>query len=104
GSYGRSQRVRMRCSEADVLLTTTILGAKDVTKSAKRWRELSLLAWKRNTECDLVSFQFDRRNRLVARITHPSRFLDYEEFETYVETLAIESDRFEYLLTGRDRW
>ena len=104
GSYGRSQRVRMRCSEADVLLTTMILGAKDVTKSAKRWRELSLLAWKRNTECDLVSFQFDRRNRLVARITHPSRFLDYEEFETYVETLAIESDRFEYLLTGRDRW
>ena len=86
------------------MLTTTILGTKDVTKSAKRWRELSLLAWKRNTECDLVSFQFDRQNRLVAPITHPSRFLDYEEFETYVETLAIESDRFEYLLTGRDRW
>jgi ERCC4-related helicase len=104
GSHGRSQRLRMRCSEADVLLTTTILGAKDVTKSAKRWRELALLAWKRNTECDFVSFQFDRRNRLVGRITHPSRFLDYEEFETYVETLAIESDRFEYLLTGRDRW
>ncbi len=104
GSYGRTQRVRMRCSGDDVLLSTTILGGKDVTRSSKGWRELSLLAWKRNAECDFVSFQFDRRNRLVGRIAHPSRFLDYEEFETYVETLAIEPDRFEYLLTGRDRW
>ncbi len=104
GNFGRAQRVRMRCSGDDVLLSTTILGGKDVTRSSKGWRELSLLAWKRNAECDFVSFQFDRRNRLVGRIAHPSRFLDYEEFETYVETLAIEPDRFEYLLTGRDRW
>ncbi len=51
----------------------------------------------------LPRFKFDKRDRLVGRITHPTCFLDYEEFETYVETLAIESDRLEYLLTGRAR-
>lgn len=104
GRNGRFHKIRFWNDEGSISMTTIVLDARSVTENNKRWREIAMLAWKRNAECDLVSFQFDQRERLIGRITHPEAHLDFEEFEIYVETLAIESDRFEYLLTGRDRW
>ena len=41
-------------------------------------------------------------NRLLGRIEQPVATLDHEELELYVEILAKECDRFEYVLTGGD--
>ena len=56
-----------------------------------------------NAQSNLVTFCFDKRDNLIARIRHLADHLDSEELELYIETLAAESDRAEHMLTGQDR-
>lgn len=44
----------------------------------------------------------DRRGRLVGEAWVPKAGLTGHEFQLYVRHLAVEADRFEYRLTGRD--
>jgi hypothetical protein len=104
GQTAREQRVRLSIDGDDYVLTSVILGSRAVTRRPKRWRQLALLAWQRNAEHQLVTFAFDGRDRLVGQIRHRREFLDVEELELYVNVLAQECDRFEYLLTGTDRY
>lgn len=64
--------------------------------------DLPIQAWIRNRATSLVGFRIDRRGRLVAEAWVPKAGLTAEEFQIYVRAVATESDRFEYLLTGRD--
>jgi len=50
----------------------------------------------------LMGFRIDRRGRLVGEAWVPKAGLTGEEFQLYVRHLAVEADRFEYGLTGRD--
>ena len=58
--------------------------------------------WKRNRATQLVGFRIDDRSRLVAEAWVLKIGVTPEEFQLYVRTVAKESDRFEFLLTGRD--
>jgi len=84
------------------VLTSVVLGSARVCSSDAYWRELARLAWRRNSENDIVTFAFDGQDRLVGQVRHLAENLDYEELELYVHALARECDRFEYLLTGGD--
>ena len=84
------------------VFTSVVLGTRNVTKSIRHWRRLALLVWERNARHQLVTFGFDRKDRQIGQIQHQAEFLDPEELELYVNTLARECDRFEYLLTGKD--
>ena len=104
GRTAHEQKIHITSSGDHYVLTSIVLGARAVNKRPKRRRQLALLAWQRNAEHQLVNFAFDRRNRLVGRIQHPTDTLDLEELELYINVLAHECDRFEYLLTGRDNY
>lgn len=80
----RGQTVYISTVDEMYVLTSVVLGARAVTKSPKRWRRLALLAWQRNAEHQIVTFAFDRQDRLVGRIEHPVKYLDPEELELYV--------------------
>ena len=56
----------------------------------------------KNDMKDLVSFAFDDKNNLVGIIKQPALTLDHDELKLYIEALARECDRFEYILTGKD--
>ncbi len=99
---GRGQTVHLGREEEMYVFSSVILGSREVTRSAKRWRALALWAWRRNAEKDLVAFLFDVRDRLIGRIEQPVATADAEEVELYIATLARECDRFEYLVTGGD--
>jgi len=99
---GRHQTILLEKKSSDYVLTSVVLGATAVTKRGEEWSRLAILAWQSNADQQLVTFGFDRHDRLVGRIRHPAEHLDPEELELYVTTLARECDRFEYLLTGRD--
>ena len=73
-----------------------------VTASDDRWRRLAYRVWRRNAMKDLITFAFDERDRLVGLIEQPVATLDENELRLYVELVARECDRFEYLLTGDD--
>lgn len=64
--------------------------------------EISDTIWNRNRVTQLVGFRIDRHSRLVAEAWVPKAGVTAEEFQIYVRTVATESDRFEFLLTGRD--
>jgi hypothetical protein len=61
-----------------------------------------LRAWRRNRSALLVGFRIDKRRRLVGQAWVPKAGLTAAEFQMYVRRVAVESDRFEYLLTGAD--
>jgi hypothetical protein len=104
GRTSREQRVRLSLDRDQYVFTSVVLGSAAVTRRRKRWDQLALLAWQRNAQHQLVTFAFDRHDRLVGQIRHPKEDLDLEEVELYVNVLARDCDRFEYLLTGRDRY
>ena len=64
--------------------------------------DLPIQAWLRNRAALLVGFRVDRQNRLITESWVPKVGLKAEEFQFFVRTVAEESDRFEYALTGRD--
>ena len=63
---------------------------------------LPLQIWVRNRAVSLVGFRIDHRRRLVAEAWVPKAGITESEFQLYLRTLAVEADRFEYALTGRD--
>lgn len=101
---GRHQRIRLERDGTDYVFTAVVIGTQRVTRSNDGWRRLAHLAWQRNAEHELVTFGFDHRDRLVGRVRHPAEHLDPQELELYIDALSRECDRFEYLLTGRDRF
>ena len=101
---GRRQSITFERRDELYVLTSVVLSATEVTSNVRRWRELARLAWQRNAEQELVTFGFDKKERLIGQIQHPERYLDREEVEVYIEALARECDRFEYLLSGQDQF
>ena len=80
------------------------LRARVVRRSmAMELPDLALRAWLRNRETPLVGFRIDKEGHLVAETQVPFSGLTQEEFRMCLETLAIEADRFEFALTGRDK-
>jgi len=67
-----------------------------------RVADAPIRVWLRNREVQLVGFRIDRRGRLAAEALVPKVGLSAEEFRLYVVTVAVEADRFEFALTGRD--
>lgn len=103
GGTGRRQEVRIRERGDDVVFWSTVLSPTQIPRGRRRRAALKVAVWERNATVQLVGFGFDRRGRLIGQVRHPAEHLDPEELELYVNTLAVECDRLEYLLSGRDR-
>ncbi len=77
--------------------------------SAERVNDLTCqqiikLTWLYNRNVDLAEFMLDDKGTLVGRVVHPVRGLDYKEFAYCAYTLAVATDRLEYLIDNRDRY
>jgi len=100
----RHQRVYLRLRGPYYFFISVVMGSAAVTKNERKWNDLALMAWSRNADHEIVNFAFDNKDRLVGVIRHPTKYLDPEELELYINTLTYECDRFEYLISGRDRF
>jgi hypothetical protein len=100
----RHQRVYLRLKGQYYFFISVVMGGTFVTKTDRKWNALALMAWCRNADHEIVNFAFDKKNRLVGVIRHPAEYLDPEELELYITTLTYECDRFEYLISGSDRF
>lgn len=101
---GRHQRVYMSLEVGFYFFYSVVMGSAAVKKNMQRWNELTLMAWQRNADHELVTFAFDKYDRLIGHIRHPAEYLDLEEIELYISTLAFECDRFEFMISGGDRF
>lgn len=99
----RRQRIRIIREDSQYVFSTLVLGSTTLRRRPERRRRLAIRAWTRNARTDLVNFTFDRSGRLVGEIRHLADHLDVEELAIYLSILATEGDRFEYVLTGKDK-
>ena len=99
----RHQRIRISREDNQFVFSTLVLGSEASRRRPDRRRRLAMHAWARNATTELVNFTFDRSGRLVGEIRHLADHLDVEELDIYLSILATEGDRFEYVLTGRDK-
>ena len=102
GRADRWQRVEVGRRGDICLLRSMVVGTTFVTRNNAHWRRLAYRAWRKNAEKELVAFGFDKRDRLVGIVEQPIATMAPEELRFYVEMLAKECDRFEYVLTGED--
>lgn len=97
---GRFQSVSYEVDKERVRLTSVIATASRVESIGRD--EIVSWCWQRNRFTDITGFCLDRRGRLVGQTEHPLASLDAAELAFYLETLAIECDRFEYVFSGKD--
>lgn len=96
---GRSHRVSLAETTDTVELQAVVAGAAAVRDVP----DLPLRIWQHNHAAQLVSFRIDERGRVRARGWMPKAGLTQEEFQLMLSRVASESDRLEFLLTGRDQ-
>lgn len=95
---GRKHRVRVR--EADEYYAVHAVVLK--SGPASELTDLPLRLWQHNRAAQLVSFRIDRYGRVYAEGWVPRAGITAEEFQLVVRRVAAESDRLEYMLTGKD--
>ena len=97
-SDDRSHKVSLQESDYEYLLTAIVAWPAVVATIP----DLAISVWQRNRTVSLIGFRIDKRGRLIAESCAPRNGLTADEFQFYVRHLAIEADRFEYMLSGRD--
>lgn len=97
---GRKQYVGVSEQDGFYRLTSTIL--KRAAVEAIGRKKVLPLIWLRNRETNTVEFNLDKQGRLVGSIEQPSKTADADEILHYLEHLAWEGDRLEYLLSGME--
>ena len=97
---GRKQYVSVIPQGEQCRMTSVVIGSGRVERLKRT--EVLLKAWERNREMNVVNFGLDKQGRLIGSIEHPIDNLQSVELASYIELLASECDRFEYLLSGHD--
>jgi hypothetical protein len=96
----RHQRIAVARVGPYVRLSSVVMGTSRV--EAKGLADTLLRAWQRNRAIDVVDFTLDAKRRLVGEIDALADSLDAAELAFYIERLATECDRLEYVSIGRD--
>ena len=66
-------------------------------------KNLIKFTWIRNRNIDLVEFVLNPNYEIVGRVVHPIENMQWDEFIYCAYTLAVETDRLEYLFHSFDR-
>jgi hypothetical protein len=95
---GRGHRVRVRETEQTLEVHAVVARAASVRDIP----DLPLRIWRQNRAAQLVSFRIDARGRVYGNGWVAKAGLTADEFQLIVRRVAAESDRLEFLLTGKD--
>jgi hypothetical protein len=95
---GRKHRVKVRETDEAMEFHALVARAAAVSDVV----DLPLRIWRHNRAAQLVSFRIDTRGRVYAEGWMPKAGLSAQEFQLGLRRIAAESDRLEFILTGRD--
>jgi hypothetical protein len=85
--------------DGDALLLVARVAKSSIIKHVPEIRQSIL---KRNRLMQLMGFRINKLGHLIGYCWLPKEGLSNVEFQFYVRKLAFESDRYEYMLTGKD--
>jgi hypothetical protein len=97
---GRKHRVRV--SETADTYELHAIVARAAAIWEQRDRPLPVRIWEHNRAAQLVGFRVDTRGRVCAEGWVAKAGLTAEEFQLVLRRVAAESDRLEFILTGKD--
>ena len=100
--HGRRHTVHLARKGDRYLFRAVVAGAALIGGNDARRRELAYRIWRRNALKSVILFTIDGRDRVIGLVEQPVASMHDAELRSYVETLAKECDRFEYVLTGED--
>lgn len=97
---GRKQMVRIWHRGDRYELSSTVIGKRRADEH--EWEDLAERLWGRNRETDVVGFGLDGEGGIGGKIEQLAQTLDREELVYYLDRLAFECNRLEYIMTGRN--
>ncbi len=80
----------------------TLEGKIHGSYNPENYREFVLSLWEKNRAIDICGFAFKSNGVIVGRAVVPTAGLTKILLQTYVRKVAVECDRLEYLLSGKD--
>ncbi len=95
----RSQTVQIARHKERYVLSSVIAHMSAVNENR---RSLAFRLWRRNSLKAVVTFVIDQQERVIGLIDLPTESARRDELKFYLESLARECDRLEYILTGTD--
>lgn len=95
---GRKHRVRVHETNATFEFHAIVARAAAVRDIA----DLPLRIWRHNRGAQLVGFRIDSRGRVCSQGWVAKPGLSADEFQLVLHRVAAESDRLEFILTGKD--
>lgn len=98
----RKHEVRVAELDEEFRLEATAVTKRHTTAMEGAGKDPQLDAWMRARVAKLVGFRVDGNGRLLVEATVPKAGLTSDEFRMYVQAVAVEADRLELVLTGRD--
>lgn len=96
---GRSQVVLVAVRRDRCVYSSVVAYAHLVNEDR---RSLAFRLLRRNALKSVVTFGIDSRDRVIGLVDQPVESMRTNELRFYLETLARECDRLEYILTGAD--
>ncbi len=100
---GRSQNITITRDGLWYRMSSMVLGADTAAEFLEDSQSLWWV-WRRNANVDIVNFTLDKQGRLVGRVDQIAATMQEAELLFAISRLAIECDRMEYILVGRDRF
>ncbi len=95
---GRHQKIRVLEVTGGWRLITVVARPAALERAGSP----AMKAWAANRGDQLTGFRLDEGGRMVGEVWVPRAGLTADEFRLCVRALAVDSDRFEHVLTGRD--
>lgn len=95
---GRSHRMIVEELAGDYLLRAIVLRHSEMERTGIP----AVRIWEMNRSLNLVGFRIDAKGRLIGEARVPMAGLTPAEFQIVATNLAVECDRYEYMLTWRD--
>ena len=93
-----SQTIRLTESEDTFQLSTTVAEVP----IRKKKDDLLFRIWRRNAINPVVTLSLSNTGQVVGEVICPKDSTQASELKFYIETLARDCDRFEYILSGAD--
>ncbi len=97
---GRTHRVHV--TETPDTYELHAIVARAAALGDQRGRPLPVRIWEHNRAAQLVNFRIDTRSGVCATGWVAKAGLTAEEFQLVLRRVAAESDRLEFILTGKD--
>ena len=100
----RTQKIKIIKDEKYYVLTSVVAEMSELKNMGHNKNDIIQQVWEANRNIDLINLTIDDENNIVGRLEFLAEYLDPAEFVYSVKQLSMECDKYEFALTGEDKY